>query len=43
MVIEGNRLTMVMDDQRLKDLFLKIGLLCKAVICCRVSPGFFLK
>lgn len=39
LVIDGSKLTWVMEDEELKMTFLKLGMMCKAVICCRVSPA----
>ncbi|CDK29912.1 unnamed protein product [Kuraishia capsulata CBS 1993] len=37
LVIDGKSLGFALESD-LEDMFLEIGLLCKAVICCRVSP-----
>lgn len=37
LVIDGKSLTFALEPD-LQDLLLEIGVLCKAVICCRVSP-----
>ncbi|KAL0484641.1 phospholipid-transporting ATPase, partial [Acrasis kona] len=39
MVIEGSTLLIVFEEEDLKQCFLKLGMLCKSVICCRVSPS----
>jgi magnesium-transporting ATPase (P-type) len=41
LIVTGDVLTQVFDPQNsdLKDSFLKLGCLCKSVICCRVSPS----
>ncbi len=38
LVVNGDRLHSIMDSEALKKIFLKLGMLCKAVVCCRVSP-----
>jgi magnesium-transporting ATPase (P-type) len=38
MVINGDRMHTVFEDTELKQLFLKLGMLCRSVVCCRVSP-----
>jgi phospholipid-translocating P-type ATPase (flippase) len=38
LIIEGEQLHMVYDDPLIKSNFLQLGQLCRAVICCRVSP-----
>ncbi|KAJ3323831.1 hypothetical protein HDV06_001201 [Boothiomyces sp. JEL0866] len=37
LVIDGNTLTHALDPE-VSDIFLEVALLCKSVICCRVSP-----
>ncbi|KAJ3309397.1 hypothetical protein HDV04_006184 [Boothiomyces sp. JEL0838] len=37
LVIDGNTLTHALDPE-ISDIFLEVALLCKSVICCRVSP-----
>ncbi|KAJ8322920.1 hypothetical protein BDV3_006798 [Batrachochytrium dendrobatidis] len=36
-VIDGKTLTFALEDD-IKDIFLELAMMCKAVICCRVSP-----
>lgn len=38
MIVEGQRLKIVLEHPDLKLKFLQLGMKCKAVICCRVSP-----
>lgn len=38
MIIDGHRLHMVYDNPLLKSQFLELGQMCRAVVCCRVSP-----
>jgi phospholipid-transporting ATPase len=37
LVIDGKSLTFALEDD-IKDTFLELAMLCKAVVCCRVSP-----
>ncbi|CAG8515945.1 8749_t:CDS:2 [Funneliformis caledonium] len=37
-IVDGNALMLIEQNPELMDLFLKLGVLCDAVICCRVSP-----
>jgi len=37
LVIDGHSLTYALEPE-LEDMFIQLGTLCKAVICCRVSP-----
>ena len=37
LIIDGKSLTYALDPE-IKEIFLELGLLCKAVVCCRVSP-----
>lgn len=37
LVIDGKTLDFALEDE-VKEIFLELGMLCKAVICCRVSP-----
>lgn len=39
LVVEGQTLTIILDDPFLKKQFLKLACKCKSVICCRVSPS----
>ncbi|CAI2165578.1 13647_t:CDS:2 [Funneliformis geosporum] len=38
-IVDGNTLMIIEQNPELMDLFLKLGVLCEAVICCRVSPS----
>ena len=38
LVIDGATLEFALNDS-VKKLFLQLGISCKTVICCRVSPG----
>ncbi|THU78043.1 phospholipid-translocating ATPase [Dendrothele bispora CBS 962.96] len=38
LVIEGNALGNALNEEKTKDLLLKLAMLCEGVICCRVSP-----
>jgi magnesium-transporting ATPase (P-type) len=38
MIIDGNNLAYVLNDNELKQRFFQVGLLANSVICCRVSP-----
>ena len=38
LLVEGEALTIIFEDQKLKDAFLKISKDCESVVCCRVSP-----
>jgi phospholipid-translocating P-type ATPase (flippase) len=38
LVVNGDRLHIIFEDEELKQLFLKLGMLCRSVVCCRVSP-----
>jgi phospholipid-transporting ATPase len=39
LVVEGTTLTEIFKSNELKELFLEFGKLCRAVVCCRVSPS----
>ena len=38
MIIDGSALYYILKDEILKVKFFKVGLICRSVICCRVSP-----
>ncbi len=38
MIVDGVNLIEILKDQDLSKKFFKVGMLCKSVICCRVSP-----
>jgi phospholipid-transporting ATPase len=38
MIVDGNNLIHILKNPNLSTKFFKIGLLCRSVICCRVSP-----
>jgi phospholipid-translocating P-type ATPase (flippase) len=38
LVVNGDKLHSILDNEDLKKIFLRLGMLCKAVVCCRVSP-----
>jgi magnesium-transporting ATPase (P-type) len=38
LVVNGDKLHAILENEDLRKLFLRLGMLCKAVICCRVSP-----
>ncbi|KAK3239287.1 hypothetical protein CYMTET_50774 [Cymbomonas tetramitiformis] len=38
LIIDGRALSMALANQTLQELFLKLGLTCQSIICCRVSP-----
>jgi phospholipid-translocating P-type ATPase (flippase) len=38
LIVDGQKLKLILENQELKMNFLRLGVLCKAVICCRVSP-----
>mmetsp|Transcript_5502 Transcript_5502/g.8124 ORF Transcript_5502/g.8124 Transcript_5502/m.8124 type:complete len:1247 (-) Transcript_5502:43-3783(-) len=39
LVVDGKKLLVILEDEKLKYIFLKLGTLCSAVVCCRVSPS----
>ncbi len=39
LVVEGSTLTEIFKSEELKKIFLDFGKLCRAVVCCRVSPS----
>ncbi|KAL5034488.1 phospholipid transporting ATPase [Batrachochytrium dendrobatidis] len=38
MVMDGESLDYVLNDDHQKEIFLKLSVLCKSIICCRVNP-----
>lgn len=38
LIVNGTKLGWIMENEHLKHLFLHLGTMCEAVVCCRVSP-----
>jgi phospholipid-transporting ATPase len=38
LIIDGRCLMYALDPKKLRKTFLKLSMMCKAVVCCRVSP-----